>query len=107
MYKRVKTRQSYNVAIDFEMGNGPVTYFGRIHKFIKVTLGGIVYRLAVNTHYPNRNPTRQGVRIIDIARPYATARIIEVTAIVRKVIIIPPAQGHQAKVLEIPTHMPN
>ena len=80
-------------------------YVGKIHKFVKVNLAGNSYRLALNTTYPNLAPSHHGVKIINLGLPFALGKFVDVISIDRKVIVIPPAQGNQAKVLEIPTHL--
>ena len=81
-------------------------YFGKVHKFVKVTLAGNTYRLALNTTYPNAAASQHGVKAINLARPYASGKFVDVTSLDRKVVVMPTPQGNMAKVLEIPNHLP-
>jgi len=88
------------------MGANVVDYFGKVQKFVKVTLAGNIYRLALNTTYPNAVTSQHGVKSINLARPFASGKFVEVTSLDRKVIVMSTPQGNQAKVLEIPNHLP-
>jgi len=99
-YTAVKKRTSHHVAVNFE--GFPRPYFATIHKFFRVTLGGMRYRLALITSYPHLQTTNMGVAAMNFNHPYATGKIVDVAAIVRKVVFV--TVGLQKRVLDVPTH---
>lgn len=101
MYKGVRSRCSHHVALVYQEPTGVKTYFATVHKFFRVTINGVLCRLALVTSYYNKNPTRFGTKVIDKRRTFMTGKVISVESIDRKVIF---TNETPTKVLEIPTH---
>lgn len=99
MYTAVRNRKSYHIAVSFLEFNVLKTYFAKVHKFFRVKLNDVVYRLALITNYPNAPPTASEILVIRTTQPYTSGKIIEVASIIRKVIFTP---GNPTKILEIP-----
>ena len=101
MYKGVRSRCSYHVALVYQEPTRIMTYFATVHKFFRATINGELYRLALTTSYYNKDPTRFGTKVIDKRRAYRSGKIISVESINRKVIF---TNETPTKVLEMPTH---
>jgi hypothetical protein len=81
--------------------NGPVTYYAVVHKFLKITLNNLAYRLAIISSYPNDAPTAFGIPVLR-PNPYRSDKVVGVVSFERKVIFTPSAPGVPTKVLKVP-----
>lgn len=77
-----------------------------VHKFLKIILNGLAYRLAIISSYPNDAPTAFGIRVLR-PNPYRSDKVVGVMSFERKVIFTPSAPGVPTKVLRVPMHSSN
>jgi len=97
----VRSRKSYHVALVYNEPTGRKTFFATVHKFFRVVILGVLYRLALNTSYSNRDSTEFGTNVIDMRRTFQSGKIVEVASIDRKVIF---TNQTPTRVLEMPKH---
>jgi len=64
------------------------SFYGEVNKFLKVTVANTTLRLALITVYTNLPPSPMGVIKINHNKPYKADRIIEVSSIERKVMLV-------------------
>jgi len=101
LYQGVRSRKSFHVALVYDEPTGVKTFFATVHKFFRVVILGVQYRVALTTSYHNRNPTQFGTKRIDTRRPYKLGKIVLVESIDRKVIF---TNESPTRVLEMPRH---
>jgi len=83
-YSRVRTRCSTNIEVSYENGS----FYGVVHKFLKVTISTTTLRLALVSTYYNVPQSSMGVVRVNRNQTYKTGKVIEVSSVERKIMLV-------------------
>jgi len=99
LYTQVRTRSSVNIALSYAEG----VYYGTVHKFFLLQINGQKLRVALVSSYPAvpALPSEvPGLPRINLNKPFKLGRIVNVNAILNKVLLAGPS--HRTSVIPVP-----